>query len=312
MSGIDTKKFMLGSTSASIYDRKKLQTGTDVARQEVLTDGREGQWAVPNLGLFIDSEMRLSNIQNKNQNFAFTMEFSREVTQSVTRVSNINDRLNQLLRITRNSNPFSMPHFKSGVQDMLAELTGVLNKRFLGESLLGGTDTRSDVAKDLTTLGALPSNASPEDHLDYYIGNTETCDLDLDGQRHIRLFEVNALHPFIQKTITALRICLNAAPDDPFDPCIESALTLSSEAQKEYGNALESTAHITSVVQEAVDDNRLQEVITTEFFKATGIKDKHEALARLSEYEANMKISMNMTISESIELKKFIESIGNR
>jgi hypothetical protein len=254
--------------------------------------------------------MKASDVRSKNANFAFTLEFSREATQSVTRVASINDRLNQLLRITRNSNPFNMPHFKPGIEDMLKELTGVLNKRFLGESLLGGTDTKSDVVKDLSTLGALPSNADPQDHIEYYVGNTETCDLDLDGQRHVRLFEVNALHPFIQKTITALRVCLNADPNNPFDPCLESALTLSTAAQKEYAGALESTAHTTSVVQEAVDDNRLQEVIITEFFKATGIKDKHEALARLSEYEANMKISMNLTISESIELKKFIESIG--
>lgn len=306
---VDTSKFLYTNADLGIQNRKTMQRNLTDMEREVMTDGREGRWDVPNLGLFIDSELQASAISTNKQNFAYVLSFQKEVTESVRRVGSINDRLNQLLRVTRNSNPFNMPFFKPVVQDLLQELTGVLNRRFLGETLLGGTDTKTDVVQDLTTLSALPSHADPAENLDYYLGNTETCNLKLDGERHIQLFSVNAIHPLVQKTITALRMCLTANEDNPQDPCLESALTLSTEAQKDYGSALEETAYTSSVVKSAIDENSTQEVIVSEFFQSTGIRDKYEALARVSEYEANLKMSMNFSVSEYAELQRFMDQV---
>lgn len=288
---------------------KRLEYDIGRYKEALSREDFQGKYSeMKNITAFIEGEVDLASLESQVTANISVLLFQQTASQQLQALSSVNNRLNLLLRQTLNSNPHPPVGFKEEVTMMLQEVTSILNQRTGKETTLGGTNTLSDVTVDLTKLDTIQSGSTRD--ISYYLGNDETSSLNLSISRSIDLFNVNATHPSIEKTIRALRLCLKGNPNDPQNIDLNYALDISTEAQSDFPIAITLLGLSINHVKDVEQEGDKAQLTIIEFLSKIGAEDKKEALIKVLELESILDISFHLALKTQQDLDKFLDRVG--
>jgi hypothetical protein len=243
---------------------------------------------------YISAEADLGTL-NVQKFMATTLQQRQNyMSAKVGQATDINQRLVSLLVSLGAPSMMDATQFAVQRDELMREMVGVLNSRFLGSALFSGAQTNVDAvdAAALTPLGADASVST-----DYYRGGAGGMPIQVDALRTVDKFPVTAADDAFAKTLTALRMLKGVSDPSASDPRVQKALELASSAQnKDYPAIIFKTGEMGSRLNAALSEN-MERVISVEALLAKGNPDTVETFMRLETEKMISSMSLALLVS---------------
>lgn len=264
-----------------------------------------GYTGIQNVGQFLGQELVLQGISNYKESAVLNQERMTSVSNTMSSMREIATELQTRVSLLRSSSLAKPQELMTWSQDKLSQITSLLNSRFNGQYLMGGTASNIPPVVDLSTL---PSVATSDPvSLTYYQGSSQDISFRADDQTIIDT-PVRADDVGISELILALRLCSNISASD-MDTRLARANDMALQAHEDLvtsNSILGSNIQVLEKIQDALLELEQQ---LNENIKKIGYRSEFEVMQDYMQSKGQLEMTRFVTTSQLNSIKDLISQM---
>lgn len=254
---------------------------------------------------YISAEADLNTLSTQKFMAATLQQRQNYMSAKVEQARSINERLHTFLVSLGSPSVIDKNVFSTQRDQLINEMTHVLNARFLGSALFSGTQTQIN-AVNPDALTALDASATLD--TGYYKAGPGGMPIQVDALHAVDKFPVTAEDSAFAKTLTALRMLKSVSDPSVSDPHVKAAIGLVNSAKdSDYPRIIFKVGEIGSRLNAVLSEN-MERVTNAESTLSKGNPDTVETFMRL-EIE---KMISSMSLALLVEEIKSLDELTSR